>query len=302
MRLMLTGASGFLGRHLVRKAAGRVLVRVTRASEAIGPDEAALGPGPWNRAHFAEALVSANPDVVIHCAGIVHSDSVGMYFQTNVALAAELLEAVAAAPRPPRVILIGSAAEYGLVSPDAQPVSETYPCRPRTNYAVSKYAQSLLGFASVMRGLQVLVARLFNPVGFGMPARLALPSFARQITSAAVQPIVSVGDLSVERDFLDVEEVSRVLLALADLPEWPWPLVNLCSGKAYRLGDLLDELIAMSGRRVQIRQDPTLVRDGDMRSLVGDTSRLSSISLLPDPPDFEKLLAGLLAEARASSN
>jgi nucleoside-diphosphate-sugar epimerase len=213
-------------------------------------------------------------------------------------LAAELLGAVAGLPQPPRVILIGSAAEYGSVSADAQPVTETHPCLPRTDYAVAKHAQSLLGLAAVMRGLPVLVARLFNPVGVGMPNRLALPSFARQIVGPGAQSVLRVGDLSVERDFLDVAEAARLLLGLAALRDWPWPLVNLCSGQAYRLGDLLDAMVAASGVNVRVETDPALTRPGDMPILIGSTKRLASVGLMPQAPKFSTLLPRLLAEAR----
>ena len=83
-----------------------------------------------------------------------------------------------------------------------------------------------------------------------------------------------VGDLSAKRDFLDVDEAARLLLALAAMPHWPWPVVNVCSGQAYRLGDLLDGLIAASGIEVRVETDPALMRPGDMPILTGSTERL----------------------------
>jgi len=172
---------------------------------------------------------------------------------------------------------------------------------PRTNYAVAKCAQSLLGFAAAMRGQQVLVARLFNPLGVGMPGELALPSFARQIVAPGPCPVVRVGELSAQRDFLDVDEAARLLLALAAMPHWPWPVVNVCSGRAYRLGDLLDGLITASGLRVRVEPDPVLIRPGDMPILTGSTERLASVGLVPRTPDFSMLLPRLLTDARMLS-
>lgn len=298
MRLLLTGATGFLGRHIIAAATDWTVTRVTRAVEPTSPDEIALGPAPWTRASLAAVLVSVRPDVVLHCAGAMRSRDARACFDANAVLAAELLSAVTELPQPPRIILIGSAAEYGVVPGDAQPVVETYPCAPRSDYAVAKHTQSLLGFAATMRGLPVLVARLFNPVGVGMPDGLALPSFARQIVGPMAQSILRVGDLSAERDFLDVTEVARLLLALAAMSQWPWPVVNLCSGRAYRLGDLLDSMIALSGAQVSVETDLALMRPGDMPILTGSTSRLLSVGLAPRAPDFVKLLPRLLTEAR----
>jgi nucleoside-diphosphate-sugar epimerase len=302
MRLLLTGATGFLGRHVVAVATNWTVTRVTRAREASSPDELGLGPAPWTRTDFAAALATSRPDVVLHCAGAARSADARACFDTNAVLAAELLGAVADLREPLRVILIGSAAEYGTVPADAQPVVETHPCAPRTNYAVAKCAQSLLGFAAAMGGQQVLVARLFNPVGVGMPGELALPSFARQIVGSGSSPVLRVGDLSAERDFLDVDEAARLLLALAAMPHWPWPVVNVCSGSAYRLGDLLDGLIAASGLRVRVEPDPALMRPGDMPILTGSTERLTSVGLAPQIPDFSTLLPRLLMEAQGSGS
>ena len=294
-RLLLTGATGFLGRHVATAASAWTVTRVTRASRASSADELALGPASWTRADFAAAIAQARPDVVLHCAGATHSRDTRACIETNAVLAAELLAAAADAPAPPRVILIGSAAEYGIVQADAQPVAETFPCAPRTDYAVAKCAQTLLGLAAAMRGQKVLVARLFNAVGVGMPAGLALPSFARQI--AGPDPVLRVGDLSAERDFIDVEEAARLLLGLAGMPHWPWPVVNVCSGRAYRLHDLLNGLIAASGVQVRVETDPALLRPGDMPTLTGSTERLASVGLAPRAPDFLSLLPRLLSEA-----
>ena len=285
------------GRHVAALAAEWSVTRVTRAPSASGADEIALGPSPWKQADFATALDRAEPDLVLHCAGAAHSPDLRTCLDVNAALAAELLKAVAAHRKPPRVILVGSAAEYGLVPEGMQPVAETHLCAPRTDYGIAKYTQSLLGFAAAMRGQQVLVARLFNPVGVGMPSGLALPSFARRIVQAAPGSSIRVGDLSAARDFIDVEEAVRLLLGLADMPNWPWPVVNICSGQAYRLGDLLAGLVAASGAEVHVETDPALLRPGDMQILTGSTARLRSVGLKPSPPDFSVLFPRMLAEA-----
>lgn len=301
MRLLLTGATGFLGRHIAVAATSWEMTRVTRALQPSAPDEVALGPSPWSQLDFAKVLHQAQPDMVLHCAGATHSANVRACIDTNVLLAAELLAAAAELPKPPRIILIGSAAEYGNVPMDAQPVVETHPCVPRTDYGVAKHAQSLLGLAAAMRGQPVLVARLFNPVGVGMPAGLALSSFAQRIAEAGPNSALRVGDLSAQRDFIDVGEAARLLLYLASMPDWPWPLVNICSGRAYRLGDLVNGMIKASGTRVMIEPDPTLMRPGDMPVLTGSVDRLKSAGIVPQPPDFSVLLPKLLSEARKSS-
>jgi GDP-4-dehydro-6-deoxy-D-mannose reductase len=300
MRVLLTGSSGFLGRHILASpaAAGVKFVRATRASEARSEDEVALGSRPWGQAEFERALAVSRAEVVLHCAGATHGKEPGLLFKANTLPAASLLAAVSKMADPPRVILIGSAAEYGFVDPDALPVGEDHPCQPRSEYGIAKYAQTLLGLAAAERGMPVLTARLFNPVGLGMPPGLALPSFARRIAAAPDRDgVISVGDMEARRDFIDVAEAARILLALARAPYWPWPVVNLCSGKAFNLGALLDSMIAVSGLKLQVMIDPNLSRPGDMRMLVGSTERLSKLHVAPAAPDFDRLIPQLLAEA-----
>ncbi|MCB5175197.1 NAD-dependent epimerase/dehydratase family protein [Microvirga lenta] len=300
MRVLLTGSGGFLGRHLLASpaAAGVHFVCAMRTEKGRPGHDVVLGPGPWGKAEFEHALAVGRPDVVIHCAGTTHGDA-RQLFEANAVPAGGLLAALSGMARPPRVVLVGSAAEYGFVSADAMPVREDHPCQPRSEYGISKYVQTLLALSAAERGLPVMVARLFNPVGLGMPPNLALPSFARRIAEALeLGGAISVGDIDARRDFIDVAEAARILLGLARASAWPWPVVNLCSGRAFRLGSLLETMIAASGRQLQVRVDPTLLRPGDMPLLTGSTERLDALGLSPAAPKFDILLPRMLGEAR----
>ncbi|MBF9195358.1 NAD-dependent epimerase/dehydratase family protein [Microvirga terrestris] len=299
MRILLTGSGGFLGRHILASpaVAGVQIICATRDQGEASGAKIPLGKGPWGRAEFEQALDRSQADAVIHCAGATHANNPGQFLEANTLPAAGLIAAMAGMARPPRAILIGSAAEYGYVGPDAMPVREDHPCHPRSDYGISKYTQTLLGVAAAERGLPIMSARLFNPVGLGMPSKLALPSFVRQIANAASSGgIINVGDLEARRDFIDVSEAARILLALAHMPQWSWPIVNICSGRAYRIGTLLNALIAASGRAVQVKIDADLLRPGDMPLLVGSIERLTALNLAPIPPDFDTLIPKILVE------
>lgn len=299
MRLLLTGATGFLGRNVAAAASAHTVFRMVRAQVSTNPNDLAFGEAPWTAAEFTRAFDLSKPDVVLHCAGETRNSTVLASFEANAVLAGELLNAAAAASRPLRLILIGSAAEYGFVPEESQPVKETWPCNPNTLYGVTKHAQTLLALSARRRGLNVLVVRLFNPVGVGMPPHLALASFANQIArSAAGSATVQVGDLSARRDFIDVRDAARLIVELARIPDWPWPLVNLCSGRAHRIGALLDALVAASGVSVRIEARPERMRLNEMPMLVGDTTRIQSMNLFPAAPDFPALFPRLLEDAR----
>lgn len=304
MRILLTGSGGFLGGYLLRSEAGRGIqfIRALREEGADACDTVRLGASPWGKNQFAHALKVSGASIVIHCAGATRAETSQGFFEANLFPTLGLLEAVADRPIPPRVILIGSAAEYGIVPSTHQPVTEDHPCNPQTMYGIAKHAQTLVALAAADQGLPVLVARLFNPLGLGMPSHLALPSFARRIAAAAQDDkVLRVGDLSVERDFIGAEEAARILLELARMPNWPWPLTNLCSGFAYKLSDMLSSMIKRSGIPVEITVDPALLRRSDMPRLIGSTDRLTSVGLRPAEPQIDLITSDILAEAFATS-
>lgn len=292
----VTGATGFIGRHLVARLR-QAGWRVTAARRGPGNEEGVdLGPSPWTAERLAAALEAAGSEVVFHLAGLTRAGSAAELYEANTVLAATVLEAAARQARVPPVVLAGSAAEYGPVSAEAVPVAETQTCRPATDYAVSKHAQTLMGLARAAAGQPVLIARIWNPVGAGMPGHLALANFAAQIAALPAEGgALRVGNLDLARDFIDVREVVRLLAALADQPAALGGVVNLCSGRAYVLRDLVAEMIRLSGRRVELEPDPARMRAGEAPVLCGDTARLMALGLPPAAPDFDAILPELLA-------
>lgn len=295
-RALVTGATGFIGRHLMAglRAEGWEVAGAVRAEPLQEPAGLlALGQGPWDRATFAAVLAQVRPDVVFHMAGLTWADTPADFYTANVMLAAHLLDAVVACEAPPAVVLAGSAAEYGPVPETALPISEDAPCNPVTHNGISKHAQTLLGLAHARAGLRVLVARVFNPVGAGMPERLALASFARQLREG--RTCLTVGNLDVARDFIDVVEAVRLIATLAARPEAYGQVVNICAGEAFRLRPLVEEMIRLTRRTVRLEVSPALLRPGDMRQFHGSTARLSAAGLDVRTPDFSRILPELLA-------
>ncbi|MDA8248270.1 MAG: NAD-dependent epimerase/dehydratase family protein [Rhodospirillales bacterium] len=294
-RALVTGANGFLGRRVVARleTEGWTVTRAVRAAPTpVPPGTIVLGPGPWTTDALAAALASTAPDVVFHLAGSAWATSVAALYETNLLLAARLLDVAVARTPSPAVVLIGSAAEYGFVPEDRQPVTEDQPCVPLTHHGVAKCAQTQLGMAWARAGLKVLVARLFNPVGSGMPPRLALASFAAQIRAAG--PKLEVGDLDVARDFIDVNDAALLVVALAANPANFGQVINICSGAPVRLRPLVEEMIRLAGRPMAITVVPARQRLGEMRVLRGDTTRLRAAGLTVRPPNFSVLLPDLL--------
>jgi GDP-4-dehydro-6-deoxy-D-mannose reductase len=298
-RALVTGATGFIGRNVVARLEeeGWTVAGAVRSRPAATTFCALdLGPSPWGPEAFEYAFAEFAPDVVFHMAGVTQAASAADFYKSNTVLVASLLQAVQDSARRPAVVLAGSAAEYGLVGAAHLPVSEVHPCAPVTDYGISKYAQTLMGLARMRGGLRILVARIFNPVGPRMPCHLALASFAAQLRGPASQSgVLEVGDLEVERDFIDVAEAARLIVCLSSDPARYGAVYNICSGRAFHLRSLVEELVSLGGRRVSLVTRATRLRAGEMRAFYGDTSRLDALGLHPRAPDFARLLPELLS-------
>ena len=301
MKALVTGASGFVGGYLVSRL-------VAGGAEVLGLDSAVSGAGdghgpfeidgqvlpplfPEEGAEIRQCdLLDAGaveqavsdwaPDVIFHLAAQSSAarsfkDPAGT-MQTNVMGTLNLLEAVRRG-RKSRVIVTGSAEEYGRRTPDEMPISEQALIEPVSPYAASKAAQNLL----VMQyhrafGIDAVATRSFNHTGPGQTITFVLPSFARQcaeIKAGLREPVLRTGNLEVTRDFLDVRDVVEAYILLAERG-MPGVTYNVCSGSGLALSDAVEQLTAMTGVKVSVETDPQLLRPADVPVLTGDNGRL----------------------------
>jgi GDP-4-dehydro-6-deoxy-D-mannose reductase len=208
-----------------------------------------------------------------------------------------LLEAVRAGGATPRILAVGSTDEYGLVRPDEVPLREDAPLRPVSPYAVSKVAQGYLALQYALSpGLHVVRTRTFHHTGPRRGEQFAESSFARQLAEIEAglrPPSMEVGNLDVVRDFTDVRDVVRAYWMLLDRGA-SGEVYNVCSGRGVRLGELLERLIALSGRRVEVSVDAARLRPVDAPVLVGDPGRLRAATGWEPTIPLERTLADLL--------
>jgi nucleoside-diphosphate-sugar epimerase len=302
MRVLVTGASGFVGRAVLNELRKRGLEAVA-VSRTVLPgvtgEAARLLSDPSDAAELRDLLLSVEPQIVLHLAGVATAPTYSDLYEANVVFAANLLDAALAVPRKPRVLLAGSAAEYGPVAAALQPVREDVACRPNTAYGASKLAQTSHAFVAASRGLPVVVARLFNPIGPGMPKSLALGSFAHQIARMGKSGgVLATGDLDVVRDFMDIRTAAKLLVDLSLTTEASAEVVNICTGEGLRLLDLTQRLIAVSGVPVELRHDESRRGNSDVRAFVGDPSKLKALGLQPEASHMDSILEAILRSAR----
>lgn len=281
MRVLVTGAGGFVGGYLLPHLldAGHEVV-----ATSLEPP-ARPGPVRWETLDLVEApavgdlVASSKPEGVIHLAA---QASVGgswtdpnLTYRSNIEGTSNLLEAVKGLK--PRVLLVGSAQQYARPG-DEHVLVESDPQLAGSPYALSKIAQEHMGLMYLERyGVESVFTRSFNHTGPGQSPHYAVGSFASQIArlEAGGGGEMHVGNLDSRRDVLDVRDVVRAYALLLERGE-AGEAYNVSSGRAIRMGDVLDKLLGVAGLRdrVQVhRTDPPEPGSSDL--LVGDPRKIS---------------------------
>ncbi len=298
---LITGATGFLGRHVLDVLEAE-LVREGRTGDVILVLGRRCPPG-WPEHSFVradlddpiclrEAIGQAAPDHVINTAGQTPPAADDVLYQSNFWATIRLLKALRNLNHRVRVTLAGSAAELGPVPPSALPVAESYPCSPLDAYGRSKLLATIAGLAE-RPPLELAVARVFNPIGPGLPLTQVFGEFAAQLTADVADPLpLLAGNLEVRRDFVDVRDVARALVAVS-LRGQPRLVYHVGCGQSRSVGEGLDLLVRLSGRSVKVCVDPRRhVRKGPIDSRADIRRIVSHTGWSPAIP-FEQSLADL---------
>jgi GDP-4-dehydro-6-deoxy-D-mannose reductase len=224
----------------------------------------------------SRVLRESRPDVVFHLAALLRSRNLSALLSVNAAGTDSLLRAARDLETPPKVIIPGSASEYGLPE-SRRPFDEHALLRPISAYGVSKVAQTLTGLGYALRGdLPVVVGRIFNMSGPGEPESMLCGAMASQISAFEAQGtpgVLHVGNLTPYRDYLDVRDVVRALWHLWLRGESA-TVYNISSGVARRVQDVVEELVAQARVPVTLEPDPARQRPSDIPYCCGDATRL----------------------------
>ncbi len=272
-RALITGISGFVGKHLQHQLA-------SHGWQVFGFDVRAQGENVFvgdltDHAALSNAIVQSKPDAIFHLAGVIKSDAPEIFYKVNLLGTLALFDAIMEVGILPKVVVASSSAVYGRTSGE-KPISERMQLHPVTDYAVSKVAQetaALRYFDSF--GLPVTIVRMFNLLGPGQSADLACSAFARQIalTELTGRKEIVTGNLDARRDFVDVRDAVRAFELVAKMGK-PGQVYNVCSERAVAIKKCLSEMMFMSPNQLSARVDADRVQKNDVPVQVGSYQKL----------------------------
>ncbi|NJC85436.1 NAD-dependent epimerase/dehydratase family protein [Planosporangium mesophilum] len=253
MRVLVIGGHGFLGGHIRRRLAADGW-DVVAAGRTPRPGCVRLDLSVDRVTQVAKRLVEVAPDAVVNCAGAIAGDPAALA-AANVTGPATLLEGLVLAGAGPRLVHLGSAAEYGEVETGI-PVREQAPTRPVSAYGATKLAGTRLVRLARATGLDAVVLRVFNTVGPGSPATSLPGRIAGELARALAEDgAVRLGPLDVVRDFVDPRDVADAVHAALTVGALDHPVLNVGSGTAVPTRALVDELLAITGFTGAVRCD-----------------------------------------------
>lgn len=307
-KVFITGATGFVGRHLSRLLRERDFdIAGTCFPDKPGPEDREICHVDLRSAQrLSEALERARPDWVFHLAAQSNVrrswESRQETLETNVMGTSNLYEAVRRSSPSARLLFISSSDVYGVILPGEKNFREDDPVQAVNPYAYSKIAGELLSrFYIQVEKLDIVTARSFPHTGPGQAPDFVFSDWARQVArieKGMAEPVILTGNLAVRRDYSDVRDVVRAYVLLMQKGR-TGEVYNICSGRTISLGEALDALLSLSNLRIAVRQDPSKLRKTDIPFLGGDCSKLRQETGWTAGIPLEQTLRDLLEYWRA---
>jgi len=298
VRVLVTGATGFVGRWLLPEleAAGHEAISAPPSAELD------LGASP----DLAPLIRATKPDAVAHLAAISYVPAAtgdpDLARRVNVDGTRALFTGLEAAGSRATVLITSSAAVYG--NAEELPIRETALLRPESPYGETKLAQERVAAGAAWRGRSVVIARAFNHIGPGQRPVFVAPKFARDVLrlrSGAIDS-VPVGDIEVRRDYVDVRDVAfayRLLLEKVHAVPAELRTYNVGSGHSVAIRELLTRLFELAGVEPRWHVDPALLRPGEVCDGYADISAITSLTGWQPRIPLEQSLRDLLAASAA---
>ena len=287
MKILITGITGFAGLNLYKNLS-------SENHEIIGFDRILNHSEHFNNAHIikcdindygtiAEVLKKFQPDHIYHFAAFVHVGRTEInpteLFETNVAGTVNLFEAVRNTCPDARVLVTGSAEEYGAINHKMMPIREEYSLNPRNLYGLSKkFQEQSAKYYQETYGLDIVFTRTFHYFGPYQPRGFVCADFASQIIEIeqSGKDSINVGNLKAARDFIDIRDAIAAYRYIMDKGK-TGEIYNVCSASAVSIESILEKFLSYAAKKIIINVDHEKLRPLDVPVFVGDNKKLTSL-------------------------
>ena len=282
-KVIVTGASGFVGYHLAHElsTSGARVIGIAQDQNSTLENVSYQQIDLSDRNEVRSKLDYSGIDGVIHLAGMAavggSFDEPLKYINVNSAIQINLMEAALEQNSHAKFVVVSSGSVYGPNNP--LPLTEKSATLPTSPYSVSKLAQENLAQYYAYRGLHCIIARPFNHIGPGQKAGFIVPDLACQVEEAkkSGQSEIRVGNLSTERDYTDVRDIVRAYRLLLDTGQ-SGEIYNICSGVAHSGTEILNTLADIAGVKIYPVKDDSKNRPIDNPLVYGDFTKLSEVT------------------------
>ncbi|WP_462159424.1 NAD-dependent epimerase/dehydratase family protein [Pseudoalteromonas sp. GB56] len=272
MRILVTGASGFTGRHFIAhaKSQGHECVALSNSQRSEAEQVHTVYANLTDKTSIQEALKGQAFDAVVHLAAIsfvAHGD-IDEIYATNLLGTTNLIDVVNEVSQKPTHFLVASSGNiYG--NTQQLPITEENKFNPANDYAASKCAMEM-ALKVRSQSTKITIVRPFNYTGLGQAEHFLIPKIVKAFKQR--QDELELGNLDVSRDFSDVRDVVSAYLAL--LEQGHQGTFNVCSGRAVALSQVLELCEKLTGRKMGVFVNPAFVRSNEVKTLYGDDSNL----------------------------
>jgi len=274
-KVLLTGGSGFIGSHLITKLKSENCDVACMGRTVVDSCDNFIVNDVTDINEIREIVNTVRPDYLFHLAGSVCSDFQDA-LRINAILGHNILESISLSglDTKTKILFVGSAAEYGLVSQANMPVTEITATQPYSSYGISKLASTLNAVSWSNQKRHLSVVRPFTVIGSGMPTYLAVGNFINQITHGYDGMTLKTGNLDSARDFIDIEDVVDIFWKLVNNHESSGQVFNLYSGSPITISEILEYIIYKVKIDINIETSDSLLRKIDMPIHYGSNKKL----------------------------
>ena len=279
-KIIITGINGFVGKNFLN-----VLKKLSPDSQVYGVDRkfgktddfTSIKCDLTEKESVKSMLTEVLPDYIFHFAGTAFDKEWNNLLNGNVNSTLSLLESVVELGLNPRIVSIGSASEYGNISPADIPVDESIALNPASPYGASMCCRTNIALAFMNMGCDISIGRVFNITGHGVSEKSPVGSFAKQIVIVenGELDVIHTGNLDPVRDFVDIMDIAGAFYDLA-LKGKTRGIYNICSGNPHSIKEILDILSNLSTHQIKISMDPALIRQKDISIIYGNNHKIKN--------------------------